>query len=136
MTDKEFVTQYISFSELKKVGFFSKEIKRTNYEAIVSRFLTFFGQTKEQYILNQPTFNLQVHPDFVTGKKSHFKNTVRLTTHGICTTYKRRTSKAPIANPASPFLLPFLFSVLSSCLWSLSFALSISRHSLASLFFA
>lgn len=68
MTDKEFVIQYIPFSELKKVGFFSKEIKRTNYEAIVNRFLNFFGQTKEQYILNQPTFNMQISSDFITGK--------------------------------------------------------------------
>jgi hypothetical protein len=68
ITDEEFVKQHIPFRELKKSGFFNKEIKRTDYDLIVTRFLDFFGTTKRQWILNQPTFNLHVHPDFITGK--------------------------------------------------------------------
>lgn len=68
LSNKEFVKEYIPFKELKKVGFFNKEMKHNDYDAIVDRFLTYFGTTKRLYILNQPTFNLEVHPDYLTGK--------------------------------------------------------------------
>lgn len=68
LSNKEFVKRYIPFRELKKAGFFNKEIKRTDYDAIVERFLQFWNTTKRQYILTQPNFDLQLHPDFITGR--------------------------------------------------------------------
>lgn len=68
ISDKEFIDRYVPFSELKKVGFLSKEIKRKDHEAIVNRYLHFFGQTKREYILSQPIFNLQTWPGVITGR--------------------------------------------------------------------
>lgn len=67
ISNKEFVIQYVPFKELKKAGFFTKEIRANHYDAIVERFLEYFATTKRQYILNQPTFKLQAHPDFILG---------------------------------------------------------------------
>lgn len=67
ISNKEFVKQYIPFGVLKKAGFFPKSIKRTDYDAIVNRFLSFMGKTKRQYILNQPSFRLQTHPNVLEG---------------------------------------------------------------------
>lgn len=68
MSNKDFVKEYVPFKELKNAGFFAKGIKFNDYDAITERFLKYYGTTKRQYILNQPTFDLQLHPDFVTGK--------------------------------------------------------------------
>lgn len=63
MSDKEFVRQHVPFKELKKEGFFDKNIKFNDYEKIVERFLKFFGKTKEQYINGSPIFNSELHID-------------------------------------------------------------------------
>ena len=68
LSNKEFVKQHIPFAELKKVGFYGNEIKRTDYDTIVNRFLTFFGTTKRQYILNLPIIDFQISPNVITGK--------------------------------------------------------------------
>lgn len=68
ISNKEFVKRYIPFKELKKVGFFGKDVKSTDYNIITERFLKFFGQTKRQYILSLPIFDLELWPDVVTGR--------------------------------------------------------------------
>lgn len=67
MEYKEFVDGYIAFAQLKKCGFFPIEMKRTDYEAIVKRFLHFFGdKSMQEYINNLP----EIYPDssFISGK--------------------------------------------------------------------
>ena len=72
LTNKEFVQQYVAFRELKKAGFFAKEIKATDYDAITERFLKWFGTTKREYILNKPIIDFQIHPGVLTGKMPAF----------------------------------------------------------------
>lgn len=75
MTDKEFVKNHVPFKELKKEGFFAKDIKSTDYERITERFLKFFAQTKEQYINNSPYFSSPLHPhNFQTGNFPSYVN--------------------------------------------------------------
>ena len=40
---KQFIEDNIPFYELKKVGFFSKDIRKTDYEKIAARVCRFFG---------------------------------------------------------------------------------------------
>lgn len=57
---KKFVQEHVPFADLKKVGFFKKEIKFNEYEMIAKRFLDFFGYTRpEQYINRLPEFQQQ-----------------------------------------------------------------------------
>lgn len=73
LSDKDFIEQFIPYKELKKVGFFAKDIKRKDHAKIVERFLHYFGQTKREFILNAPTFHLHVSPDQLNG---HFPSKV------------------------------------------------------------
>src|ERR1700749_4438202 len=67
MDFKTFVKEHVPYSELKKVGFFPKEIKFNDYEAITKRFLSRVGdKTMEEYI----NFLPELFPDssFISGK--------------------------------------------------------------------
>lgn len=70
MTNKEFVKEYVPFSDLKKAGFFAKDVKFNDYDKITERFLKFLGKTKRQYILNQPIIGLSglASPDRINGR--------------------------------------------------------------------
>lgn len=63
-----FVKNNVPFSELKKVGFFPKEMKFNDYSGIVKRFLSIFGEdmTMDQYEANKP----ELYPDnsFISAK--------------------------------------------------------------------
>ncbi len=71
MTNKEFVQNHVPFSELKKAGFFPKEMKFNDYDAITERFLQMFnGKTKEEYVNLLPVMFTQSEgkfPDKVTS---------------------------------------------------------------------
>lgn len=70
---KKFVQDHIPFSELKKVGFFPKEMKFNDYVAITKRVLQWFGFERiEQYTSGLPRMNnndssLGSFPDEVTA---------------------------------------------------------------------
>lgn len=64
---KKFVQGYVPFSDLKKVGFFPKEMKFNNYEEITKIFLSRVGAaTTREYINSLP----ELYPDnqFLSGK--------------------------------------------------------------------
>ena len=62
---KDFVKNHIAFSELKKVGFFPKEMKFNDYEGITNRVLNFFGyKSIEDYISNTPVFSSESEGKF------------------------------------------------------------------------
>lgn len=71
---KEFTERYIPYKDLKKIGFFDKNIRFNDYQKIVERFLCFFGyESMNEYIFSHPTIqegqfvNLST-PSYVNSK--------------------------------------------------------------------
>jgi hypothetical protein len=63
---KKFVKENIPFSQLKKAGFFKKEVKFNDYKAITERILSCFGYNSiSEYLNNNAEFNKGI--GFING---------------------------------------------------------------------
>ncbi len=64
---RDFIEDNFDFATMKKMGFFGKDIKRTDYDKMAERICTFFG-FNSIYEYNRP----EMYPDssFVSGKMS------------------------------------------------------------------
>lgn len=52
---KEFIEEWFDFKTLKSIGFFAKDVKKTDYERIADRICKFFGYASiYEYALNVP----------------------------------------------------------------------------------
>lgn len=74
LSDREFVERYIPFKTLKGVGFFNKSVKAKDYSTIIARVLHYFGQTKREFVLSQPTLHIELYPCVVTGSTRSYVN--------------------------------------------------------------
>jgi len=64
---KDFIEDNFDFRTLKKVGFFDKEMKKTDYEKIAARVCTFFGYSSI-YDYGMPIFHKIISTTCIAGK--------------------------------------------------------------------